>query len=676
MTDRRRFAALVAAMAIAIVLAVPGPGRRTAAAGAAEAGASAPSAPSAAAPPDSPGSDAAPAATDDGSAAPALKADESLGLPGIELPPGGTGAGSASASLPPAAPRPRSEIERLWLDAGARPERVARAQGIARQLGVASFDGAARALLLDARGEPGPDVAHDAVRLAPLLPFARGEEARALLRSGDPIGALLALARGVATLDGQLESSLWLRAHALHALALALSWGGLAFLCVAGAASTRRASHEVGDVLSDEIPPWRRFLLVGALVLLPASLGQGAFGLALGFLALALLGGDAGWSPAVAVAAAACWLGAQPATSLAARAIAAFDGDPVAVAAASVEAGSAHAGELARLEAATDDLLAVRALAVHARRTGALGLADERYAVLLAQAPHDATLLNNAANVRLALDESDAAIRLYERAVAERPSAIAYFNLSHAYGARIRSSDQDYALARAQAIDRELVGELTSLEANVDTGLAIDLPTPLGVLRDRLQGAATHDAVAAELRRGFAPGWLGQSPLAMALATGGVGAGAWLLGRGRAPTRWCRQCGARCCPRCDDPPENVATCRDCARTPRRKDGHDTARRSARLASQRDRERRLRPLWLAGSLLLPGVAGLRARRPMLGVVGAIGFALAIAASPLGSDAPVDPLAAGLPGRAALLLLALVGALVHLGCGALASAARRS
>lgn len=656
MTDGRRFAALAAVWVFVLGLGLAGPW---------------PGAGPARADDPAPAPDAAPAEpaagalfTDPGAfvVPPAWRAG------GSAAPGAGAARGAASRGIH------RTALERLWLEAADPEARVAKAEGVARQLGVASYDAAGRALLL---ATPDGSAAEQAARVAHGLPYAQGALASARLRGGNVIGAGTALLAGFAALDRHLEASLWLRAHLFRAVAFACAWGGFAFLLVAGASSLRRAAHDVGDVLSDEMPSWQRLLLVGALVLLPASFGQGAFGLALGLLGLGLAAGDPKQRPALIAAAVACWLGAQPLLGAASRALAAFDADPVALAAWSVESDAAHPGELARLAAAaSDDALARRALAVHARRTGDLALADERYAALVDGDAVDPALLNNAGNVRFARGRLDEAIELYQDAAAQERSAVLFFNLAQAYGSDIRSREQDLALARAQSLDRSLVGELTGFEPSFETGLAVDLPTPPGVLRARLLDAPSAPALASALRDGFAPGALGRSALVMALALAAVVAASLLAARGHVPARWCRQCGARCCPRCDDPPEALSVCRDCARTVQRKDGVDAGRQGARRVEVRERARRLLPLWIAASLVLPAVGALRGRRPLLALAGALGFALAVGASPLLPALAPDPLAAGLPGRAALGLVAGLGVAAHLASVGLSRSGRRS
>jgi len=566
----------------------------------------------------------------------------------------------------------RTLLQAAWLDATDPEARADEVEGLARQLGVASFDAAGRALLL---ASPDGSDAEPAARVARELPYAQGELARARLRGGDPLGAGQALVAGLLALDRHLEASVWLRARLFHAAGFACVWGAFAFLLVAGASSLRRAAHDVGDVLSDEMPSWQRLLLVAALVLLPAAFGQGAFGLALGLLGLGIAAGDPKQRSALLAAAVACWLGAQPLLDFASRALAAFDSDPVGLAVWSVEREGAHPGELARLvSSAPDDPLARRALAVHARRIGDLALADERYAKLVDDPAADPTLLNNAANVRFAHGRLEEAIRLYQDAAARERSAVLFFNLAQAYGSDIRSQDQDRALARAQSLDRALVGELTGYEPSLETALAVDLPTPPKLLRARLLDAADAPALAHALREGFAPGALGDSPVAMLLALTVVAGSALLLGRGHVPARWCRQCGARCCPRCDDPPEALTVCRDCARTLQRKDGSDAGRNGARRIALRERERRLRPLWLAAALVVPALGALRGRRPLLALTGALGFAFVLGLSPLHATLAPDPLAAGLPGRLALGAAAGLGVLAHLASVGLSRAGR--
>jgi hypothetical protein len=83
-----------------------------------------------------------------------------------------------------------------------------------------------------------------------------------------------------------------------------------------------------------------------------------------------------------------------------------------------------------------------------------------------------------------------------------------------------------------------------------------------------------------------------------------------------------------------------------------------------MSALRDRDARLGRFVLAASILVPGTAGLLARRPVAGLVGALAAAFA-ATAVLCRDVVVDPLAAGAMGPVAFGLAAAFALLVYAG-----------
>jgi len=573
---------------------------------------------------------------------------------------------------------PHTQVDQVWLTPGLGIlERVRRTRAVARELGVGGFDSAARALLADDDAGAPLLRAQSAVDLAPTLPLAWAALAKARWRQeSDASGAARALFMALIHLDRHLEASLWWRATALHGLALALFYGALAYLLFATLLVAPRAAHDLGDRVVPGAPEFARALLLGVLVLLPAALGEGLAGVGLGLFGVVFACARGREKLAHLVAAAVLWLALQPVLRLAGAAIAGFGADPVVAAAWAVETETPSAGELARLErAAGEDPIAERALAVRARRTGNLAEADERYAHLLAQGAADAVVENNAANVRLALGDTAGATALYEHAVTRQNSAALLFNLSHAQGAAIHPDQQEATLIRAQALDADLVGELTDLESGSHLGLVVDLPIPVGLLRERLAASDAGAGVASDLRAELAPGRLGRGSLPLLIALGGVATLAVLLaGRGK-PTHWCPSCGVRRCPRCDGGAGERSLCDACTRLLKRPETTDPSLRAARIAELRSREKwRDRGARLVGTLV-PGAAGLLARRPLFGLLGAIVLCAALIAAGVGRDIVPDPLAVGETGRLAFAILAALLFLTHVGVSMWALSHRR-
>src|SRR5262249_19000811 len=140
------------------------------------------------------------------------------------------------------------------------------------------------------------------------------------------------------------------------------------------------------------------------------------------------------------------------------------------------------------------------------------------------------------------------------------PSALLWFNLAQAHGAAIDVEQHDRALAAAQAIDPDVVSELTKRLAGARGPYAAASPLAMEVVRAHLRAA---DAGALPLRDSLAPGRLGGSfhltLAAFALAAAlGIGFGARF-----EPSVGCLDCGAHLCRRCGPAPRGDGRCETC-----------------------------------------------------------------------------------------------------------------
>jgi tetratricopeptide (TPR) repeat protein len=649
-------------------------------------------------------------------------------------------------------------IEGAWrAPAESLEQRVERTRRSSLEAGVWSLDPAARSLL---RGTGHPVArARAAVRLAPDLPAARMALAHALWRRGDsPFAALHEALGALAAFLRHLEAALWLAGSGLAVLAVGLAAGGLACIGCAGALAAPHAAHDLGDALGGGAPASARMALVLFLLLAPVLVGEGLLGVALGVLGLGALYGSRRERIALAAAAGAVWLGAFPVAALAGRGLEVLARDPVVSAALSADRGSATAVDLARLRAAaarqgsipatrgtqpaaaseargerstagrlaadgrpdrlasaqraqgerrpataasegppSSDALAGRMLARLARRSGRLGEADARYRRLLDDPAADAALANDAANVRLRLGDVEAALALYERSLAAETSPAVLFNLSQASARAFEVEDLTRALERAQALDGELVAELTHLQGAAAAGhFVVDLPLPARALWARLWRASDGRALAGELRRPFAPGRLGAAPgLALAALATAVVAGS-LGGVALRRSRWCARCGRRTCPRCergverraeaargvrrpaarDAAPEEAGLCGGCHRLFFQPEQTQRELRVARVAALEQRRRRLDRAETLAGLLLPGAAGLLAQRPLRALLACVAFATAAAAAVWRDGVVPDPGVVGGAGPAALLALAALAGFAYAGLLAASLAARRT
>ncbi len=520
----------------------------------------------------------------------------------------------------------RAGVLRAWsIPSPTLADRAGRAQRAGFEIGLTELDAVARGVLeAEALGSESERAAQ-AVRLAPGLPAAHAALARARFAAGDLRGAALSLREALDVAPEHLEARLWLDATGCEALALACF--GLALLFLALAAVGSLPALVRGLSASRLALPGPSALAAIACGVLLAAWLEGAAGVALAFAVLAVASG----SPAKrALAAGTLLLGLlalHPLLERAARARLTLAVDPVAVAAYQVEHALATPAELGRLLAAAEsDPLAGRALALYAKRSGDLPTAAAYFARLVDQGA-DGDVLNNAANVELKLGRSDYAIELYLRAESKTAAPVVLFNLSQAYGAAIRLDDQDKTLERAQAAGPRVVDQLGALFSHSADTLVADAPLAAERVVARAAEAPESRALAHAWRARFAPGVLGGSALAAALAcvlalAAGVGAGL-------------------AAQRVAGPNDFYA---DIARMLRSGVG-DSAQRVAQLTRLRRRHARVQWLLTGIALLVPGAAGLRWGRPLLGLLGAACFSGALALAHADAHALVDPLAVG-------------------------------
>ncbi len=568
--------------------------------------------------------------------------------------------------IPLAAPAPPEQVLQVaWFDPGASAEqRVERTRRAALEAGTWSFDAAARAALRGALGGDSLARAQAAVALAPELPLAHMALAEARwLQADEPMGALHSVVDALRAIAAHPEASVWFAGSALFVLAVgAVAGAGLRLVLVALRVAAC-AAHDLGHLAPGDPPGFARFALLGAALLLPLAVGEGAFGLALALLILCTAYGRSGQRVVLGVAAALLWAGLFPMARLASAALEIFPQDSVARAAYSLTQGLASPGDLARLEAAADsDPLALRALAMQASRSGHLGRADALYQRILAREPGDVASLNNAANVRLELGHMESALDLYGRALDLEESPVVLFNLSQAYVRSFHVDELNRSLAAAQRVDGDLVAQLTALQRDQNESFVVALPLGPALLWERLLAGGGGDVLATALRGPLAPGllsaseWVAAAALAMAFA---LGTG---LGVSVRRSRECARCGERMCPRCGgDAP--AALCESCDCLFNHPEKTDRALRFARIEALRKRDRRMARVTTGLSVLVPGAAGILAGRWLLALLGALGFAVAAAGLWWRGGVVPDPLVAGAAGPAVLGGIAVLALGIH-------------
>lgn len=556
----------------------------------------------------------------------------------------------------------RSEVERVWFSSGTDPSTRAlatRTQSL--QLGATNYEGAARALLAGEKPVgTGLERAVLAVRLAPDLPFARMKLAAAYLDEGEFGSAAQEAIEAVRAIPKNLEATLWLAGSLLAMFAAVLIGGSLVFIVWVGTSAFPHAVHDVGDLVSNEMPDFARAALLASLLLVPVLLGEAFMGLVLGLFLLGLVYSPPGCRRALTLAAILLLVGLYPMTRLAGVALTALDSDPVAGAADAVVRSMTSPADLdVLLRAEKSDSLAAYALALHERRSGDPAVARVRYEGLRKEAPIDPILLANLSNMHFERGENELAIRLAERAATQVRSATLLFNLSQVYARSFQMDEFEGAMAQAQAVDPEVVAGLSRSAA---PDFVADLEFPQAPIRERLIENASGERFLQPVSRALMPGRLGESWKHTAGGFFAVAVLGFLL-RGRwEHSSTCGRCGRRICNRCDGSVWNNQICDGCHHLFHRPETTDPAMRMARLSELRSREALLSKLAVAASTLVPGVGGLLAKRADLSFLGLLFFAWAGVLF-FGRDGiVVDPLAVGAAGP---LLFLIAGGLAALG-----------
>lgn len=549
-----------------------------------------------------------------------------------------------------------ARLEQAWWQAPTTPldRRVERVRAAADALGVTDLEPLARALLIDPSLGSRRERAAAAVRLAPGLPAAQLARAQAEWSGATGAGdALDAVQKALFALPHHVESRLWLEATVLTLLFVAVLAAGLLWIAARGLRAATHAGHDLSHRIDPGMPDFAKAAAIAALILLPAALGEGVLGVGLALFALGWWAGDTRQRRALGAAALLVIAALGPLAGTAGRSLGSFSADPVVFAAIASESGWLDPAEALRLEraSAAGDPLASQAIARRARRAGDLARAQALSAQLLA-VPRAATptLLNDAAQVRLALGDVARAIELYERAIELQPSADLWFNLAQAHVRAIDMDSHAAALAAAQALDPRRASALTGRLAGSEETL-VDVPLDGAALRARLRAAA-DPATAAALRASVAPGTLGARPWLAALLFVGFAAVASGLAQMRTPSRLCGDCGTRLCARCRSGEPSDGLCADCAR--RRLEARHGG--PWERGERRGTRARLAAFARRAAPLLPGLTESEPRRPGWSLAALTALA---AAGVLwgGRDAiVVDPAAVGAAGPLALAVLA--------------------
>lgn len=551
----------------------------------------------------------------------------------------------------------REQVRAGWQSVPATPH--ARAAALLRtrlELGLGDL-AAPGAVIAAEESVEDPDLYTALARnLAPAVPSFQIDHAIALWRGGDTGAAIGALGSMVWAVGVSLTAQLWLIENFALLLLVVLLSASTGFVLLAAIQVFPHAAHDLGDALSGKTPTFARFAALAAFLLIPLLIGEGLIGFVLALFTLGFVYGASRQRNALAMAAVVLVIGLHPLAQLALVATHLVDQDPVAHSVMAVLAGNETAADVERLDGAfDDDLAAAHALAYRARRYGLEDLSRERLEAIVARYPSDAVALANLGNIQRRRGNTLAAIDFYERAAAQAQTPTLLFNLSQAYASAFRMEEYEATLVRAQFIGDQEVAALSNLD---DAELVADLGYPIALVRDRLLTLALSQTTMSSAIATLAPGRLGQAWY----FTGGAFALVALLSILLA-NRWdhssqCGRCGDRICTRCEETVWSDELCENCHHLFQYPEATDPSLRMARLQALSVREGRFDKVWLALSLLIPGMAGFAARRPDFAMFGLLLFSWVATWIAWPSGVLADPM---LMGSAAVLSFAIPGLL---------------
>jgi tetratricopeptide (TPR) repeat protein len=562
----------------------------------------------------------------------------------------------------PAVPKPAETAEDQVVAAWREAPQVAYARAAALrrvrlELGLGDLLAPARVISKSATEEDPEIYTAFARELAPGAPSVRFEHARALASSGDIGGATKALGAALWAVARNLSAQLWLLENVTFLLLLVVLAASFGLISLTALQVFPHVAHDLGDLLGGRrMPAFARSASLAALVLIPLAFGEGIVGLALGLFVVAFAYARSHQRNILAMAAVLLVVGLHPLAEVVSIATTLVERDPVAASAMAIVAGHETQADIERLEAVVDaDPAAAHALIHRERRHGLVARSRDRLDALGSWQPSDGYVLAALANIEMRENNTEAAIGYYERAASQVDSATLLFDLSQAYAKAFRMEEYEATLVRAQRRDAAAVAALSSLD---DADLVADLAFPTAILQDRfISRAMSHDPQF-DLAAVLAPGRLGETWYMTAGAFVLAGLFCLLFANRFDHSTRCDRCGHRICTRCEETVWSEETCEDCHHLFQYPDATDPSLRMARLQALSRREVRINRILTAAALLVPGLAGLAARRPDFALVGLLlfGWISVWIAWPAGIFE--DPL---LMGNAAFLCLAIPGAL---------------
>lgn len=559
-------------------------------------------------------------------------------------------------------------VVRAWREAPATPHaRTAALRRLRLEYGLGDLRAPAQVVLTAADPDDPETGTRLARELAPRMPALGWVHVCDLWRAGAYGESVAALGRVLGAAFRDLESQLWLVGNGLVLLWFVVLVSTGAFILLLAAKACPRAAHDLADPLSTATPAFARGVLLACVLLGPLVLGEGLAGVVLAAFLVAFVYASPLERSALVLSAIGWTIALHPLAHGASVAAMGLELDPIARSALAVSRGTPTHADLERLEARfDDDLAAAHALAYHARRSGDEALAAARLDALAVRHPTDPVVLANRGNLEMRAGRTQEAIAYYERAARQTSSPTLLFDLSQAYAAVLRMEEAELALVRAQHLADAEVAALSSLS---DPKLVADLGFPAQIVRARLESIPFDRAPTIRLVQALAPGRLGRDVRSAGAAFGVAILVGMLVASRFDRSTVCHRCGHRICIRCDDKVWSEDLCEDCHHLFKHPDATDPKLRTARLQALARRELWRGRLVALGSLLVPGVAGLAARRADVALLSLVLFATGAAWLRWPSGALVD---ASWLGDLAPVLLATVGVLALAGYGAIVAA----
>jgi tetratricopeptide (TPR) repeat protein len=558
----------------------------------------------------------------------------------------------------------REQVIAAWTDAPkAAYARAAALRRVRLELGLGDLLAPAR-VIHNSATEGDPEIYTAFARdLAPDVPAVRLAHASALAHSGDIGAATKAMGAALWTVALNLSAQLWLIENLTFLLLIVVLAASLGFISLSALQFFPHAAHDFGDLIAGRrAPSFARSAGLAALLLAPLALGEGVIGTALALFVLAFAYAKAAQRNMLVMAAVLLIIGLHPLAKAVSIATTLVEEDPVARSVMAVVAGTETRADVERLEAVEGhDVAAAHALVYRSRRYGLEEISRTQLEAIGKRHPNDGFVLAAQGNIEMRRGDTDAAISFYERATAEVNSPVLLFDLSQAYVKEFRMEEYEASLVRAQKMDGEAVAALSSLN---DADLVADLLYPTRLLQDRFIALAMSQHSQFNLAAALAPGLLGErwfvtvSAFALAVLV------CLLFANRFDHSSQCDHCGHRICTRCEETVWSEEICEDCHHLFQNPEETDHSLRFARLQALSKRGVRIDRVLLAASLLIPGVAGLAARRSDLALFGLLlfGWIATWIAWPAGVFE--DPL---LMGNAAVVCLAIPGILSVIGYG---------